>query len=153
MAELSAAGHHIAAMLETDPVKVLLFLKLEKSLEYTYPPAFILPKLSILAMYHRVFTTWPHRVTVFALASILIVTEVMSFFLTTFDCRPFAYYWNKTIPGGHCLDLNAIYQYFNLPNIVTDVVMLILPQSVVWRLCVTRNQKIGLAIAFLTGSM
>jgi hypothetical protein len=68
-------------------------------------------------------------------------------------CRPFAFNWDKKIRGGKCLNQWAIYSWFGLPNILTDVAMLLLPLQTIWKLQVSRNQKIGLSITFLTGSM
>ncbi|KAJ6014791.1 hypothetical protein N7540_009382 [Penicillium herquei] len=45
-------------------------------------------------------------------------------------CRPFAASWDPTIPGAKCLSLRACYTYGSVPNIVTDVVMLLLPMPV-----------------------
>ena len=46
-----------------------------------------------------------------------------------------------------------MYKYWSVPNIVTDVVMLILPMPVIWRLKISRAQKAGLTVTFLLGSV
>ncbi|KAL2041445.1 hypothetical protein N7G274_005827 [Stereocaulon virgatum] len=45
----------------------------------------------------------------------------------------------------------ACYRYISIPNLVTDVVILILPLHVVWHLHAGVAQKIGLTVTFMTG--
>jgi hypothetical protein len=46
-----------------------------------------------------------------------------------------------------------IYTWFSIPNLVTDVAMLALPLPAIWTLKMSRGQKVGLTLTFLTGSM
>jgi hypothetical protein len=46
-----------------------------------------------------------------------------------------------------------MFRYGSIPNIVTDVVMLILPMPLIWGLHVSTKVKIGLLVTFLLGSM
>lgn len=68
-------------------------------------------------------------------------------------CKPIKYNWDKTIPGGHCGDLNGIFRWTSLPNLITDIAMLILPLPMIWKLHTGLSQKIGLSPTFVTGSM
>lgn len=53
----------------------------------------------------------------------------------------------------HGIDNEALSIWGSLPNIVTDVAMLILPMRVVWNLHLATRLKVGLAITFLVGSL
>jgi hypothetical protein len=46
-----------------------------------------------------------------------------------------------------------MFRYGSIPNIVTDVMMLILPMPLIWSLHVSPKVKIGLLVTFLLGSM
>ena len=62
-------------------------------------------------------------------------------------------FWDPTIPGGHCIDINADFRSISLLNVLTDIEMLVLPQPLIWTLQITRDQKIELTSTFLTGSL
>lgn len=47
----------------------------------------------------------------------------------------------------------AFVRWSTLPNILTDVIMLILPLPSIWNLQLRTPLKIGLTITFLTGSL
>ena len=94
-----------------------------------------------------------YRRIVYVLAVTLIMTFLVGGLTGSLGCQPLAFFWDPTIPGGHCIDINAFFRWFSLPNILTDVAMLVPPQALVWTLKVTRHQKIGLTLTFLTGSV
>ena len=112
-----------------------------------------IPKLAILALYLRLFTLKPYRIAVYALAVIVLTTGIVCPVMSLNLCRPFEFNWDRTIPGGSCWDENAFYRWGSLPNILTDVVMLILPMPIVWNLHISKRLKLGLTITFLTGSV
>ena len=153
MTKYGGVGRHLLALEVTDPVKVVNWAKFLIAVEWIYLAAVTLPKLSILSMYLRVFTTKPYRMSVYVIAVILIMTFVVGGLTGSLGCQPLAFFWNPTIPGGHCIDINAFFRWISLPNILTDVAMLVLPQPLIWTLQITRNQKIGLTVTFLTGSI
>ena len=76
-----------------------------------------------------------------------------SVFVVIFQCKPIALAWDKTIEGGSCIDMVAFFRYSIIPDIVTDVGMLILPLPIVWNLHASFAQRAGLTAVFLTGSM
>jgi len=130
-----------------------MFLKLELSLSMLNPPALTLPKLAILCLYLRVFTTKPYRWAAYFIGVVLIITWIVYFCVQMVMCVPFAYQWDKTIPNGKCLNQFAIFVWIGLPSIATDLMIIILPLPIIWRLQTSINQKIGLTITFLTGSV
>lgn len=65
-----------------------------------------------------------------------------------------SYLWDKSQLHGWCIPQEPHLRYgTSLTDIVTDVVMLILPIPLVWNLQTSRKVKIGLMVTFLTGSM
>lgn len=119
----------------------------------TYAIAVTFPKLSILAMYLRIFTVPFYRMVTYFVIYILVASSTILFMMMLFQCTPVNYFWDKSIPGGKChFDIEKLFLYASLPNITTDVAMLILPLPFVYRLNMTRKVKIGLGLTLLTGS-
>ncbi|KAF4634933.1 hypothetical protein G7Y89_g3164 [Cudoniella acicularis] len=140
-------GRHIVAI---TPEEFNTWLKLFVVAMFDYGPSVTFPKLSILCLYLRIFNTKPYRYSVYAIATILISTCLASWVAVFCLCTPYNYTWDKSIPGGHCIDQNKEFTWISFPNIVTDVAMVLLPLPVIWKLHTSRNQKIGLLISFLT---
>jgi hypothetical protein len=136
------------------PDTVITWLKLSKAGEIIYFPAMIFPKLAILAMYMRIFTMQrAYRHTVYIIGSLLILWGVAGTLTSLAYCKPFAYHWDKTIVGGKCGDKMAAYRWISVPNIVADVVMLVLPLPAIYKLQIDLAGKIGLGLTFVVGSL
>ncbi|CAG8959621.1 hypothetical protein HYFRA_00001524 [Hymenoscyphus fraxineus] len=148
--KLGGLGHHIEAV---TPQEVVSFTKSKMALIYLYITAVTLPKLAILCLYLRLFKAKGYRYAAYGIAGFLVITLALAWVLASVMCTPFAFNWDETIPGGKCLNKELLYALMSMPNIGTDIAMFILPLPVIWRLKMTRNQKIGLTITFLTGSM
>ncbi|TVY19761.1 hypothetical protein LARI1_G002597 [Lachnellula arida] len=122
--KLAGAGHQLAAL---SPETITAFFKWLLVSTFWYFLTTGIPKLAILSFY----------------------LPVVSLNL----CHPFAFNWDRTIPGGHCVNEVVFYEWASFPNIVTDVVMLFLPMPTVWSLHAPRNMKISLTVMFLLGSL
>ncbi|TVY83364.1 hypothetical protein LSUE1_G002843 [Lachnellula suecica] len=149
-ARYAGMGRHMAALSVQERN---LIPKLEAAYAFVNPPGYTFPKLAILCLYLRIFVSRPYRWATYAIAAILIANLLACIIVNAVACRPFAFQWDKTIPGGECLNLPVVYTWFSIPNLVTDVAMLILPLPVVWNLKISTNQRVGVTITFLTGSI
>ena len=112
-----------------------------------------LPKLAVICMYLKIFVDRYQRLCCWTVAVILTVGPIVTVLFVAFQCTPTAYLWNKTIPGGHCFNQAHMFRYGSLPNIITDVAMLVLPMPLIWNLHASVKVKIGLLITFFLGSM
>lgn len=65
-------------------------------------------------------------------------------------CIPFQKLWMPTIPGG-CINLPKLYYGSQIPNIVTDAIILVMPVKVVWNLHVSKTRKYLLLGIFTLG--
>jgi hypothetical protein len=155
MVKNGGAGRHIEYLLLTDPNKIIYRTKLDKVLEYTYLTSVLFPKLAIVALYLRIFSDSGlfYRFTAYITAAIITITWVAGIFLASFICVPFAYYWDRQIPGGKCGDQMLAYRVISIPNVVTDIILLLLPLPVLYKLQVRLPVKVGLLITFLIGSV
>lgn len=68
-------------------------------------------------------------------AAILIGTAIAGLVIDLAACMPFDAHWaSLEVQKAQCIDKEPLFLWFNFPNIVTDVVMLILPLPIVWKL-------------------
>ncbi|KAL8805830.1 MAG: hypothetical protein Q9182_001742 [Xanthomendoza sp. 2 TL-2023] len=82
----------------------------------------------------------------------IVTAWAISVFLETFLlCRPFAYNWDPTIKDFTCGNRNAAYIGAGSLNIVTDLMVLMLPIPMVWNLQIPRRNKAILTAVFGMG--
>lgn len=150
MLRYGGAGRHEVAL---EPAVMIRCVKLDVAEEFIYNFSIALPKLAILCLYGRVFTTKPYRYAIYATGSIVVLTLIVGQICAIAICQPFSYMWDKSISNGHCGNISAVYRYISFPNLLTDVCILVLPLHGVWRLHAKVVHKIGLTVTFLTGCM
>lgn len=137
-----------------DSSVITTFLKLQTGMEFTYMFGITVPKACILVLYLNIFTNRRARIITWAVLGVIIAHFIASGIITYFViCQPFAFKWNKSIPGGHCADLQAAYKYVSIPNILTDLAIVGLPISTLRSLQVNRAQRIGIFATFLLGGL
>ena len=68
-------------------------------------------------------------------------------------CTPVAFFWDRSIEGGHCINFTALWFSFSIFSIVTDLAIFVLPIPVLWNLQLPRKQKMGLIAAFAFGGL
>jgi hypothetical protein len=147
-------GHHQENLILTDLKKLTIWAKFLNYRHTTYQQSTVIfPKLAILAIYLRIFSKKSCRAACYVVAGILIGNWLGTTIAGFFMCIPFNFLWDRTIPGGHCFSINSYFRWASLANIITDVVMLVLPLPVIWKIQTTTNTKIGLTITFATGSL
>lgn len=72
---------------------------------------------------------------------------------TTFGCTPPSFFWDKTIKGGKCIDLNTFAYGISGTNVATDLVVLFLPIPWLWGLQMKTARKIAIGGIFGVGSL
>lgn len=149
----AGVGHHFVSVKMKNPAQIVSWAKSLYAFGWLYLPSVALPKISILALYLRIFTDNRVRRACYVLIAILIANWIAFLFALTFQCSPVAFQWNKTIPGGRCSNISAFYKSTSAPNIVTDIVIMILPIPTIWQLQVSTIRRIGLMFVFLVGSV
>ncbi|KAL8997507.1 MAG: hypothetical protein Q9188_006310 [Gyalolechia gomerana] len=145
-------GHHADYIMAIDPETYTSWAKSAVAVEIIYCTSVVFPKLSILAMYLRLFPVKKvYRYSIFVLMFIITTNGIAGIFTSGLSCRPLATRWKPEL-GGECINVTYYWRYISLANIISDVAMLILPLPVVWNLHVSLPQKLSLTILFLTGS-
>ncbi|KAF1973490.1 hypothetical protein BU23DRAFT_417780, partial [Bimuria novae-zelandiae CBS 107.79] len=153
MVKKAGTGRHTAYNLQTDPARLPEHLKGIIIDEFLYPSAVAFPKLCVVILYLRVFTNKVERVIAWGLVGVIFAAWLSFFVATCFQCTPSAFNWDKSIPGGRCFDTVAFAYSSSVPNIVTDLVVIVLPIRTVLELRVSPGRKAGLMLIFLTGSV
>lgn len=120
---MGGMGHHIN---QIDYPTFVTLMKLFKASEMIYIASVMFPKLAILSLFIRLFMD-PTRKLSYATGAIVVAAFIAGVFVWAFECDPFEFSWNKLIPGGTCLDQSKSYAYFSIPNLISDVAIMVLP--------------------------
>ena len=71
--------------------------------------------------------------------------------ITIFTCSPLEAIWNPFVPNSHCVNNEILVLSICLFNIISDIIILILPASAVWKLRIPTRQKIQIVLLFAIG--
>ncbi|KAJ2994930.1 hypothetical protein NUW58_g1415 [Xylaria curta] len=119
-----------------------------------YLATMIFLKPAILLEWARIFgpgNRKAFRWTCYIIAGLNSVYYTINILIEVNSCHPREYYWDKTIPGGKCLDGPVLALTSALINLIFDIAILILPQTVIWRLNMSRRRRAGVSIVFIIG--
>lgn len=75
------------------------------------------------------------------------------FFQTIFHCSPIDYSWDKTSVHGTCIDQMSVYRIVSPINVLTGVLILVMPMPLVWGLHAPKGQKLALTGVFMLGGL
>ena len=127
-----------------------------------WAPGVTLIKLSILALYHRLFFVpqrW-FRIALWINAIYSIALGIATTIVFILQCSPVDYYWTRyasyygyTLPSGKCLPNTR--EYLGLPQVLStlsDLAILCLPIPIIWNLIISTPRKFAVSIAFLLGA-
>ncbi|CAI6287712.1 unnamed protein product [Periconia digitata] len=119
-----------------------------------YATSLIFTKISILLFYLRLSPQLWFRVAVWILIGITSCYGLMYNLLSIFACKPIAATWNLALmPQAECVGVLPKYMALSILNIVIDVLTLILPIPVVWKLQMSLRQKLSIILVFMTGGL
>ncbi|KAF2437920.1 hypothetical protein P171DRAFT_319636, partial [Karstenula rhodostoma CBS 690.94] len=119
--------------------------------QMVYPWSLFFVKASILALYHRIFTKTKFRRLVYAVGAFVATYTIIVFF--AFECPkspPQA--WSPKFPTG-CNNLPATYFSTASVNILTDIVILLMPLRAFWQLQLHPRKRWALIGVFLVGGI
>ncbi|KJK76089.1 hypothetical protein H634G_08495 [Metarhizium anisopliae BRIP 53293] len=115
----------------------------------------IFAKLAIILFLRRVTgVNRTARAALDILAVLVVIWGASNFFYTTWFCKPVAYYWDRSIEGGWCVD-NDLYmiesKIIASTAVAMDVAMLSIPIPTIWHLQIRLRQKIGITFILCIG--
>ncbi|KAF2110246.1 hypothetical protein BDV96DRAFT_650894 [Lophiotrema nucula] len=112
-------------------------------------------RLSILFLYINIFGTAHPRfckacLAIMVLSLLWYLGDWIAVFAT---CKPLAYFWNPSIPGGKCGDTTGAYIAMHASNVFIDFSIAVVPVFVLWRLQMKLGKKIGIICMFFLGAI
>jgi hypothetical protein len=109
-------------------------------------------KISICLFLMRIFSA-ANRFRMYAWIVIASATAwSILVILTAFVlCTPFAFSWDNTIPGGKCADQTAWFIAIGVLDLTVDLMILVLPMPVIWKLQLPVGNRIALLGIFCVG--
>lgn len=117
-----------------------------------YCPFLAAAKFSLLFFYLKLSHLKWFRVAVYASMFLVVGYNIALVFPLIFTCKPVQKNFDVFIINGTCLDRTPIYMATAVLNMVTDILLLVLPLPMIVKLQMPRIQKIGLICVFGVGS-
>ena len=108
-------------------------------------------KISILLFYRRISPNWFFHIVIWVTMACTIGLFIAVLFADLFQCTPVAYFWDHSIPGGHCFNQGGF--YFSTAGIAVlgDVWILVMPMPVFWGLQISLKRRLVLMTLFAVG--
>ncbi|KAF2681252.1 hypothetical protein K458DRAFT_406607 [Lentithecium fluviatile CBS 122367] len=132
---------------QNEKIAMLIYISIP-----TYCASLGLTKLAILMQYQRVFTTRRFQIWTWTFIAVIAAYTVATVITGVFLCTPISKFW-KPQTEGHCINTFASWFANAIINIITDLMIIILPIPVVRRLKLARKQKTLLIGVFAFGTV
>ncbi|KAL6862064.1 WD40-repeat-containing domain protein [Trichoderma novae-zelandiae] len=131
---------------------LMLFATGDYIFSHFYDIAICSTKLSILALYHRIFVTRPFRLAVVATACFVCAWLAVMEVVLGFGCRPIRAWWDETTPPrATCIDKEAFTYFTNVTNMATDLWIFMMPIPVILGLQAAKETRLILCFMFGVG--
>ncbi|KAJ2989964.1 hypothetical protein NUW58_g3198 [Xylaria curta] len=141
-------GMHIAELGLED---IQNFSKIQTALSAVWGWSLFAIKVSIIDLYVNIFQVpWFIKACYIWLA-IQTAWATANFLAIVLLCRPLAYQWDKTIPGGECGNFLASYYGAHVIIFTLDIILTVLPIPVLWQLKMDMKKKIVVTLMFGLG--
>ena len=124
-------GRHLITLSYEQTVS---FSKVYWAIQILFPITMSFAKVSMLFLYRRIFPSRGFNITLYVVGAVILVWCLASVLAIIFICHPVQFFWDKTIPNGHCGNDFGILYGIAGPNIATDIAVLILPMPILWKL-------------------
>ena len=107
-------------------------------------------RLSILHLYIEIFSMPLFRSFAYGIAWVVGLFYIGCMTTTLALCRPISHSWNKEISGS-CGSIGMAEMIPAAFNMVLDVVIVLLPLPIVWKLQMPKQKKVGVTVIFALG--
>jgi hypothetical protein len=103
----------------------------------------------------RLFSTPNFKKVCYGIITYTCLWTIAALGASTFECIPVNFFWDKTIPGGHCVP-NAL-RTISFTNGVTsfagDLFIFCMPLPMIWKLQMNKRRRIALGGIFTVGAL
>lgn len=128
------------------------FFQIFLPVQIIYVASAVAIKTSLILLYYRLFSLIRWFRWELALAWILVVLYfIVVVLVAILECKPVSYIWDKSIPGGTCINRYEFYRWNGVANLILDFMVLTLSMPVIWHLQLKSRQKVSLTVVFLLG--
>lgn len=112
-------------------------------------------KMSVLLMYRRLFLGTLFSRYSLLMCVVIVLFSLSFFFAFAFQCRTNIQNWWTSVETieRYCDNTGAIDFGFVIADVLTDIMILVIPIPIVWRLQLSTPQRIGLIGIFLLGTI
>lgn len=142
----------ISALKVTSNEKADTFTKALFMFDQTFIPAIAMIKMSVLQLYLRIFPVRFIKIGSSILTMTIMLWALVSHVMITLECVPPKKIWLKYLPGS-CVPFDHILIGLGVPNLTTDIFLMLLPIKPICELHVTKARKLYISFVFLTGSL
>ncbi|KAI1173476.1 hypothetical protein F4777DRAFT_449930 [Nemania sp. FL0916] len=119
-----------------------------------YLATMIFLKSAILLEWIRLFVPGKTRNAFFWTCNVVALLNALYYtaniIVENVSCTPKAYWWDKSLTG-HCLNGTVLALTSATVNLAFDIIILILPQRVIWSLNMSTLRRFGVSIVFVIG--
>ncbi len=115
-------------------------------------------RASIIFLYVNIFPTRSFRLACCAALAFNMLFLIATVLADCLICHPISYRWDYTAKGGYCGDERSLSLYIAIVNLIQDMIVVVLPMRVLWRLQMATHRKaavsciFGLGIAYILPS-
>lgn len=123
--------------------------------EVANAPMVYITKLSLLLQIQHIFAPIHSGVAYWSIQSMIWVNTLYytaCVLVTIFLCRPVRKAWQPWLPG-HCSDVNTLISVSSLINVISDLLIFLIPLFCVSRLQMQRARKLAVAAVFAVGAL
>ncbi|EED20662.1 integral membrane protein [Talaromyces stipitatus ATCC 10500] len=146
-------GYHQEYLNENYPEKVIVGLRYLFAIQVLYNFFFNVPKFAILLLYNRIFPP-PLRInTLVRVMMVFLILQTIANTLAEFLICDSHFTNFDNYVRTTCISRQTFYVWGTFPNIISDVIILVLPMTMILRMHMETRMKIGLVVTFLLGSL
>ncbi|KAI1086164.1 hypothetical protein F5B19DRAFT_498610 [Rostrohypoxylon terebratum] len=151
-AVVGGMGYHTTEVLAmAGPDAFTLLMKLVTAVVIFWALSLGLTKLSILALYTKIFCVKSFVLAAQACAVFVVLCAMILFIGAFTICTPVSYNWDKFSTVGSCGNVRLLWSITGGLNIFSDLVIIFLPMPHIWSLSLQLYKKIGLLVTFGIG--
>lgn len=116
--------------------------------------ALVFIKAAIILEWTHIFIPRSTRNVFFWICYIMLLANTCVYFVTVTTtnllCTPRERIWRRWVPGS-CINIHAFNLTITTFHLVFDILLLLVPHRVIWKLSMSTRQKIGVSVIFSVG--
>ncbi|KAI9045551.1 uncharacterized protein KD926_007967 [Aspergillus affinis] len=115
-----------------------------------YNSSLNLTKISMILLYKRLFPTHRYQIILHITLACVVISGLWMVFSAIFFCVPVHAFWDPSAPQ-HCLPKSVVWSLNASIQIVSDLIIVVLPMPVLTQLRLPKRQKTALIVVFALG--